>query len=395
MRVITAIVVLLLVRVATAAPPPFEKSPAPPRVFEGIRAGMALAEAKAALGGFAWDASYTDAAARKRLVRSAGDGVKFYVLVTGETIARIGIEAPERGLEARLTKLWGAPVHTKNPANETLTSWSRDPWRVDLACRGALCRIAFQARLSPAFFGSVVAPPGALAAASPGMSRAQLAKLSPIHSSGLDVPAGFEDVHVKAHFGRDGSLRGFVMVGLPLDAREHVTKAWGTPVTSERGPMWIGDRGWRAYYDAELRAIELVPHVTAAQLLGAGPGIAALSRPVLGAHRDQIAAAYPTFAIDQRGASLALPPIATSTKPTLVTLALDRTQRVTALAIALPYANPTERMALLKLLASKWGQPTAKGTHLHGSSQVLSFPTGKIRIEAKDLTGALEVSISI
>lgn len=395
MRVITTVVVLLCVRVAAAAPPAFETSPSPSRVFEGIRAGMALADAKPALDAFAWDPSYTDAAARKRLVRSGADGVKFYVLVTGETIARIGIEAPEKGLEARLTKLWGAPVHTKNPANETLTSWSRAPWRVDLACRGALCRLAFQATLSPAFFGTAVVPPGALAAAVPGMSRDQLAKLSPHHATGRDIPAGFEDVHVKAHVGNEGALRSVVIVGLPLDALELATKAWGAPVTTDRGPTWIGDRGWRAHYDAGLRAIELVPYVTAAQLLGAGPGIAALARPVLGAHRDQIAAAYPTLVVDKRGASLALPPLAMSTKPTVVRLALDKSQRATGLAIALPYANATERAALLKLLASKWGAPKAKGTHLHGSAQVLAFPTGKVHIEAKDLNGALEVSISI
>lgn len=393
MRVITAAVVMLLVRAASVDAAPtlqLEKSPAPSRVFANIKAGMALADAKAALSAFAWDASYRDAAARRRLVMPTADGAKYYVLVTGETIARIGIEAPEKGLEAKLTRLWGSPTLAKNPANETLTSWSKAAWRVDMACRNTLCRLAFHQRLTPTFFGEAVAPPGVLGALVPGMSREQVTAIAPLHAGGADVPAGFEDVHVKVDVASTGVLRSVVVVGLPVDARELVTQAWGTPTDSDRGPQWIGDRGWRAFYDPELRALELVPHVTVAQLLGNGPGIAALARPLLGAHHDQIVAAYPTFVAKAKGTgTLALPPIESSTRPTTLALAFDKAQRATSLTMVLPYTDRNARGTLLKLLAAKWGVPAAR------PGNVLTFPTGKIRIQARDLGRGFELSIAI
>lgn len=389
MRVITTAVVLLCVRAASAAPT-FEKQPSPSRVFEGIRAGMSLDEAKPKLTSFAWDESYRDAAARKRLVAPAGDGAKYYVLVTNDTIARIGIEAPEQGLEAKLTRLWGRPMHLKNTANEALTSWAKGTWRVDLSCRGTLCRLAFQESLPARYFGHAVAPPGALASVMPGMSRAQLEGISPQHATGADVPAGFEDVHVKVDVSKAGVVRSVVIVGLPANAQELATTAWGEPVTTDRGPMWTGERGWRAIYDAELRAIELIPHVTASLFLGSGPGIQAFARPVLGATEDQIAAAYPTFTRTPKAATLALPGIE-RTAPTNVALTFDKqTKRATGVAFELPYADAAGRAELVKLLASKWGKPAAK------SSRVLSFPTGKLlRIEATDTGRALQLQLAI
>src|SRR5687768_5066695 len=98
------------------------KQPAPPNVFDGIRAGMLVSDAK--LASWQPDASYKDAAKRTRLVKDAGDGAKFYVLLAGEVISRIGVEAPAKGLEPKLEKLWGAPATTTNLADEPLTTWT-------------------------------------------------------------------------------------------------------------------------------------------------------------------------------------------------------------------------------------------------------------------------------
>src|SRR5687767_3650411 len=105
------------------------KTPSPPSVFDGIRAGMVVTDAK--LASWQPDAAYTDAAKRTRLVKDAGDGAKYYVLVSGEVIARIGVEAPEKPLVPRLEKLWGKSASSTNLANESIASWSAAGWRAD------------------------------------------------------------------------------------------------------------------------------------------------------------------------------------------------------------------------------------------------------------------------
>src|SRR5258705_588876 len=115
-------VVCLAIGVAHAAVS-FDKRPGPPHALDGIRAGMALADAGAALSSFAPDAGYRDAVNRTRLVKDAGDGARYYVLVKSGVVSRIGIEAPKAGLEARLTRLWGAPQRATSAAAEAITSW--------------------------------------------------------------------------------------------------------------------------------------------------------------------------------------------------------------------------------------------------------------------------------
>ncbi len=359
--------------------------PAPPNVFDGIRAGMLAADAKLT----AWkpDADYTDAAKRTRLVKDAGDGAKFYVLLSGDVISRIGIEAPAKGLVPKLQKKWGAPAVATNLANENITSWSTALWRVDLSCKGELCRIAFHQPLTAGFFGAQVQPPGVLAGLRPGMSKTDLAQLAPRYLAS-DVPAGPEDVRVTVDVAKSGHVRSVLVGGLPDNARAVLEMAWGKSAESDDGRVWFNpDRGWRAVLVENLGALQFVGYIPAAKILGGGPGIQLLSKPLLGTTREQIAAAYPTMTrTSGKHLVIELPPDEGGTGR--IVLAFDQTQRARKMTIELPYDTTERRDELLKLMSTKWGTPTPK-------SATLVFPTYKVKIEVTDGAKRLDVSIAL
>src|SRR5512139_3398903 len=208
------------------------KQPTPPSVFDGIRAGMTVGDAK--LTSWQPDAAYQDAAHRTRLVKSAGDGARFYVLISGDVVSRIGVEVPAKGLVPRLEKLWGKSTVATNLANEAITTWSNGTWRVDVSCRGELCRMAFHEQLTAAFFGAQVQPPGVLAGLRPGMTRAELAQLSPRYLAS-DVPAGPEDVRVTVDIAKSGHVRAVNVTGLGDNARAILEEAWGKSLETDDG----------------------------------------------------------------------------------------------------------------------------------------------------------------
>lgn len=379
-----AITVLFVSTSAIAAP--FEKTPTPPRVFDGIRPGRAVSDLK--LTSWQPDAGYKDAASRTRLIRDAGAGAKYYVLVAGGVVSRIGVEVPENGLVSRLERLWGKPSRATNLANEAVASWSIGNWRVDLSCRGELCRMAFHEPLRAAFFGAHVQPPGALARLRPGMTRAELAQVSPRHLS-PDVPVGPEDVRVTVDLAKTGHVRSVILVGLPRSAPGVLENAWGKPVETDDGRAWFNpDLGWRATLIESIGSLQFTGYIPASKILGAGPGIALLAKPVLGATREQIFAAYPTMT-RALGSKLVieLPP-SEGGSGRLVASFDTTTQRVNKITLELPYDNDLRRDELLAQMSAKWGRPTA-------NSAVLVFPTDKVAIEVADGAKRLELVISL
>ena len=359
--------------------------PSPPNVFDGIRAGMLASDAKLA----AWqpDADYHDAAKRTRLVKDAGDGAKFYVLLSGDVVSRIGIEAPEKGLVPKLSKKWGAPQVTTNLANESVTSWSTAMWRVDLSCKGDLCRMAFHQPLTAAYFGAQVQPPGVLAGLRPGMTNTDLAQLAPRYLA-PDVPAGPEDVRVTVDVAKSGHVRSVMLAGLPSTARAVLEKAWGKSADSDDGRVWFNaERGWRAVLVENLGALQFTGYIPASKILGGGPGIQLLTKPLLGTTREQITAAYPTMTrVSGKHLVIELPPSEGGTGR--LVLAFDQPQRARKMTIELPYDTAARRDELLKLMSTKWGTPTPK-------SATLVFPTDKVKIEVTDGAKRLDVSIAL
>lgn len=378
-RVIAGLLCLLITREAASAP----ELPAdltPPAALDGLRAGTPVDDAKLALAAFAPDPAYTDAAKRTRLVRDAGGGARYYVLVSEGTIARIGIEAPKAGLVEALTRRWGKPARATNLANEALVSWRAASWRVDVACRGELCRLAFHQPLAPAFFGAAVAPPGALAALQPWARRAEVERALPRFARGAELPAGPEDVRLAVELDRQGRLRSVLVAGLPDDGRAIVERAWGAP--GDGDTWWNGAAGWRARLDDGLRTLQLFPYVPAAKLLGTGAGIAALPRPILGATRDQIARAY--------GAGFTLPPIEDGLGATAVHITYDAGGRATALAIELPFATAARRDELLRLLEAKWGAATRTQ-----AGYTFAASTQGLTIEAREHAASLQLRLRL
>ena len=281
----------------------------------------------------------------------------------------------------RLTRLWGKPSQDTNPASEAITSWSAGGWRVDLACRERVCRIAFHQQVAAAFFGTRVAPPGVLAQLTPSATSDELAKLA----NAGEIPLGPEDVRAAVLTNAQGRLRSIVIAGLPAGSRALVETAWGPATATARGPTWFDpERGWRARYDDSLQALELTGYLPAAAWLGKGVTIAAMPAPVLGATRAQLTARYPV-----RGDTIALPPIEDAALATTATVTFDHgTKRVSQLAIELPFEGPARRDALVKLLEAKWG--TARR---NGSSLV--FPSKGVQIVVREVNATLQVLLRL
>ena len=372
---VTAAVGISLIASALAgAPPMIANTVTPSQALDGIRVGMTLDDAKLALRTFELDDSYKDVAKRKRLIKEAGGGAKYYVLMSGNVVSRIGIEAPEAGLVAKLTTLWGTPAKAVNAASEGITSWSAGEWRVDVACRQALCRLAFHHALSEEFFGGSVAPPAALANLKLGTTRDQLAAA---FASGAEVPAGPEDVRLSVDVGTDGRVRSVVIAGLPAHAGALMTAAWGRATDVDAKPTWFNpSMGWRARYDANLQAVQLTEYMPVTSLLGAGDKLAL---PLLGLTQDQLAKVYPKMQTSKVGANVALPPTEFASALTMIGLSFDpRTGKTTAAVFALPFDTLAQKDLLVKVLEAKWGKGQEK---LEGGQRVMTFPAAKTRVQ--------------
>jgi hypothetical protein len=386
MRVITAIaaaVGISLISSAAAAPPPmFATTVTPSSAFDGIRVGMTFDEAKTALGAFEVDASYKDAANRKRLIKDAGRGAKYYVLLAGDVVSRIGIEAREKGLVATLTKQWGKPAQNVNAANEAITSWGGVAWRVDLSCRQELCRLAFHRALTAGFFGDKVGPPAALARVKLGMTREEIRVLAAPFAGGNEIPAGPEDVRLSVDLGSDGRLRSIAIGGLPPQAGELLTAAWGKGVDVDAKPTWFNPAaGWRARFDEKLQVLQLTEYMPVMALLGAGEK---LGLPLIGLTEVQLAKVYPKFQASTGGGQVALPPTEFATALTLIGVQIDPLTGRTAKAVfALPFDSQAQKDLLVAVLERKWGKAQSQ---LKNGKQMLTFPTAKTRVRVVEDT---------
>src|SRR5687767_13976332 len=102
MRVITALVAVVGISLTSVAgagyPSLFATKVEPSPELSGIRVGLSFDEAKLAMRSFTVDDTYKDAANRTRMIKPAAGGAKYYVLLAGNVVSRIGIEAPEKGL---------------------------------------------------------------------------------------------------------------------------------------------------------------------------------------------------------------------------------------------------------------------------------------------------------
>ena len=378
MRVITAtmaVVGLSLTSVASAKEPSlFATTVEPSEAFTGIRVGMTLDDAKLALRSFEADVTYKDGANRKRLIKPASGDAKYYVLLAGNVVSRIGIEAPQKGLVAKLTKQWGKPAKAVNAASEGITSWGGTEWRVDVACRQTLCRLAFHNSLTAQFFGGEVAPPAALSSVKLGMTRDQI---DGMFASGDEVPAGPEDVRLSVDIGTDNRIRSIVIAGLPANAGELMNAAWGPATAVDARPTWFNPRtGWRARYDQTLQVVQLTEYMPVMSLLGQGDKLAL---PLIGLTQDQLAKVYPKLQISKVGTHVALPPTEFATALTTIGLSFDpHTGKTSGAVFAIPYDSLAHKDLLVKVLEAKWGKGREQ---IQRGQRVMTFPAAKTRVQ--------------
>lgn len=365
----------------------FAKTVAPSEALDGIRVGMNLDDAKLALRSFEIDSTYKDAANRQRLIKTATHGAKFYVLMSNNVVSRIGIEAPEAGLVAKLTKQWGKPEKAVNAASEGITSWGGTEWRVDVACRQALCRLAFHHSLTAAFFGGSVAPPSALGSVKLGMMRDQVGAL---FATGAEVPAGPEDVRLSVDIGKDNRVRSVLIAGLPANAGQLMNAAWGKATEIDAKPTWFNpNTGWRARYDESIGVVQLSEYMPVTSLLGPGDKIAL---PLIGLTSDQLAKVYPKMAATNVGAHVQLPPTEFATALTMIGLQFDpHTGKTTTAVFALPFDTLAHKDQLVRVLEAKWGKGQEK---VEAGKRVLTFPATKTRVQVLvDRTNELLVEL--
>ena len=381
MRVITAtmaVVGIYLTSVASVAsagePAMFSTTVEPSAAFAAVRVGMTLEDAQLSLRSFEADVTYKDAANRKRLIKAAAGDAKYYVLLAGNVVSRIGIEAPEKGFVAKLTKQWGKPAKAVNAAAEGITSWGGAGWRVDVACRQTLCRLAFHSSLTAKFFGGSVAPPGALAGLKLGMTRDQIDGL---FASGVEVPAGPEDVRLSVDIGKDNRIRSIVIAGLPANAGELMNAAWGQATAVEAKPTWFNpSTGWRARYDQTLQLVQLTEYMPVMSLLGHGDKLAL---PLIGLTQAQLAKVYPKLQTSKVGTHVALPPTEFSTALTMIGLSFDpHTGKSSGAVFAIPFDSLAHKDLLVKVLEAKWGKGQEK---LERGQRVMTFPAAKTRVQ--------------
>ncbi|MBA3453065.1 MAG: hypothetical protein H0T42_08230 [Deltaproteobacteria bacterium] len=383
-----AVVGISLSTVASAGDPSlFATKVEPSAALAGIQVGMSIEDAKLALRSFEVDDTYQDAANRKRLIKPAPGGTKYYVLLADNVVSRIGIEAPEKGLVAKLTKQWGKPSKAVNAASEGITSWSAGEWRVDLACRQALCRLAFHRSLTPAFFGRSVAPPAALGSIKLGMTRDQIAA---VFASGAEVPAGPEDVRLTVDVGKDGLVRSVVVAGLPPNAGELMSAAWGPATDVDSKPTWFNpNTGWRARYDQNFQLLQLTEYMPVMSLLGTGEKLAL---PLIGLTPDQLAKVYPKLQTSKAGMKVALPPTEFATALTMIGLSFDpRTGKTAAAVFALPFDTLAHKDLLVKVLEAKWGKGQEQ---IQRGQRVMTFPAAKTRVQVH-VDGANELLVEL
>jgi hypothetical protein len=220
------------------------------------------------------------------------------------------------------------------------------------------------------------------------MSRDELAQLSPRHLA-TDIPAGPEDVRVTVDLAKSGHVRSVLVGGLPANARAILDKAWGNAVEGADGPEWFNpERGWRAVYMDSLQTVQLTGYIPATKILGGGPGIALFTKPLLGATRDQISAAYPMTRVDGKKLVIELPPSEGGAGKVTLSHFDGTSQRAKRLTMEVPYDTEARRDELLKLMTAKWGTPTPKAA-------VLVFPTDKVKIEVTDGAKRLAVAIAL
>lgn len=250
-----------------------------------------------------------------------------------------------------------------------------------------------KAPITAALFGKVVAPPGVLATVKRGMPSAEAENLL----NDANEKSEIEGIHWWMGLPKDGKLED-ILVEFPATKKGVVAEAWGAGQDTDRGghpvTVWFNpETGIRAALDddgkeATLRFEQYTP---LKKLLGEGPAIAALAKPIVGLTKEELGKAYPELA-DKDG-HLWLPATewefgsGTPVSPYPLEGAIE------SVAFSIPYRKGDEasKAEVLAVLEAKWGKVKEKDP-LDAKNMI--FSAANPRIEVSEDRGALTLRLS-
>jgi hypothetical protein len=152
--------------------------------------------------------------------------------------------------------------------------------------------------ITAALFGKTVAPPGPLAKLTRGMPAAEAEKML----NEANRTNEFEGAHWWMGLAKDGKLDD-ILLEFPTAQRGLVAQAWGPGQDTDRGgkpvTVWFNpETQTRAALsdDGSHSTLRFEEYTPLGKLLGDGPTIAALSKPIVGLTQPDLAKAYPELA---------------------------------------------------------------------------------------------------
>lgn len=219
-----------------------------------------------------------------------------------------------------------------------------------------------KAPITAALFGKTVAPPGVLGTLKRGMPSDEAETTLGKANEASEI----EGIHWWMGLPKDGKLDD-ILVEFPAAKKGVVAEAWGAGQDTDRGghpvTVWFNpETGIRAALsddgkEATLRFEEYTP---LKKLLGEGPAVAALSKPIVGLTQAELGKAYPELA-DKDG-HLSLPSTEWEFGSGITVSPYPLEGPIESVAFSIPYkkGDDASKAELLATLEAKWGKVKEK-----------------------------------
>ncbi|MGE5184202.1 MAG: hypothetical protein ACM31C_19165 [Acidobacteriota bacterium] len=216
--------------------------------------------------------------------------------------------------------------------------------------------------LTAALFGKTVAPPGPLAKLQFGMSD----KAAQQQLEAANTANTLEGVHWWLGIPRNEGKLDDVLVEFPTAKRGVVAEAWGPGKDTDRGgkpvTVWFNpDTGVRATLgdDGDHSTLRFEPYTPLAKLLGDGPQIAMLAKPLTKLSLADAAKAYPDLA-DKDG-HLWLPPTEWEFGGGTPLSPYPIEGPIQSVAFSIPYrkGDASSKAEVMAAIEKKWGKVKA------------------------------------
>lgn len=251
-----------------------------------------------------------------------------------------------------------------------------------------------KAPITAALFGKTVAPPGVLGTLKRGMPSAEAEKTL----NDANEKSELEGVHWWMGLPKDGKLDD-ILIEFPAAKKGVVAEAWGPGQDADRGghpvTVWFNpETGIRAALDddgkeATLRFEQYTP---LKKLLGEGPAIAALSKPIVGLTKEELGKAYPEIA--DKDNHLRLPATEWEFGSGINVSPYPMEGAIESVAFSIPYikGNDASKAEVLAALEAKWGKPKEKDP-LDEKNLILNVANPRIEV-SQDRGNEITIRVS-